>query len=284
MLARFAATMGAPRGGRLRIDVAYRSAPSALTASRVPGPGSPGRDGTGWRRPRLMIRLRLEEGEIDRRLVPAQPFHPEDDSMTKFVARYRPRIAAVLSGFDRLVFRGTLLPLVMPGGMFCFLQRAHVGLLDFKDYVRATSERLTAVVLREAIEHDRPVRYLDSSRTDKETLARQLLAEHALDEGLICAFTTVEPCMSFEYHRSADPHERGLRLRPRKCLHVYKYYRHRVFGFLGTRLQTWFPFNVQLWLNGREWLAHQLERRVTRTSGATTSASPGSGTPPARNG
>jgi hypothetical protein len=89
-----------------------------------------------------MIRPRLGEGEFDRRLVPAQPFHPEDDSMTKFVARYRPRIAAVLSGFDRLVFRGTLLPLVMPGGMFCFLQRAHVGLLDFKDYVRATSERL----------------------------------------------------------------------------------------------------------------------------------------------
>jgi hypothetical protein len=208
-----------------------------------------------------MIRPRRGGGEIARRLVPVHPFHPEDDSMTKFVARYRPRIAAVLSGFDRLVFRGTLLPLVMPGGMFCFLQRAHVGLLDFKEYVRATSERLTAVVLREAIEHDRPVRYLDSPRTDKETLARQLLAEHALDEGLICAFTTVEPCMSFEYHRSADPHERGLRLRPRKCLHVYKYYRHRVFGFLGTRLQTWFPFNIQLWLNGREWLAHQLERR-----------------------
>jgi hypothetical protein len=67
--------------------------------------------------------------------------------------------------------------------------------------------------------------------------------------------------MSFEYHRSPDPSERGLRLRPRKCLHIYKYYLHPVFGFLGTRLQTWFPFNVQIWLNGREWLARQLERK-----------------------
>ena len=87
--------------------------------------------------------------------------------MDQFLARYRPRIAAVLSGFDRLVFRGTLLPLVMPGGMFCFLQRAQVGLLDFKDSVLATSERVKEVALREALEHDRPVRYLESSTTDK---------------------------------------------------------------------------------------------------------------------
>jgi hypothetical protein len=181
--------------------------------------------------------------------------------MTKFLARYRPRIAAVLCGFDRLVFRGTLLPLVMPGGMFCFLQRAQVGLLDFKEYVLATSERVKAAALREALEHDRPIRYRESRRTDKEPLARRLLAEHPVEEGLVCAFKTLEPCMSFEYHRSPDPHERGLRLRPRKCLHLYKYYRHRVFGFLGARLQTWFPFNIQIWLNGREWLARQLECR-----------------------
>lgn len=181
--------------------------------------------------------------------------------MTKFLARYRPRIAAVLSGFDRLVFRGTLLPLVMPGGMFCFLQRAQVGLLDFGEYVRATSDRVKAAALREAVAHDRPVRYLESSTTDKEKLARHLLAEHPLEQGVICAFKTVEPCMSFEYHRSADRRERGLRRRRRTCLHIYKYYRHPVFGFVGTRLQTWFPFNIQIWLNGREWLAHQLERR-----------------------
>jgi hypothetical protein len=181
--------------------------------------------------------------------------------MERFVARYRPLITAVLSGFDRLVFRGTLLPLVMQGGMYTFLTRANVALLDFKPYVLATSERVKAAALREAIDHDRPVRYLESSTIDKEALARRLLAEHPVDDGLICAFKTLEPCMSFEYHRSPDPHERGLRLRPRKCLHVYQYYRHRVFGFLHARLQTWFPFAIQICLNGREWLARQLERR-----------------------
>jgi hypothetical protein len=181
--------------------------------------------------------------------------------MDRFLARYRSRISAVLSGFDRLVFRGSLLPLIMPGGMFCFLQRAHVGLLDFKDYVEATTKRVIAGALREAVEHERPIRYLESSTIDKEKLARQLLAEHPVEEGLICAFKTLEPCRSFEYHRSPDRHARGLRLRRRTCLHLYQYYRHPRFGFLGTRLQTWFPFNIQITLNGREWLAQQFHRR-----------------------
>jgi hypothetical protein len=157
--------------------------------------------------------------------------------MTTFLARHRSRIAAVLSGFDRLVFRGTLLPLVRPGGMFGFLQRAHVGLLDFKDYVLATSERAKAAALREAVAHDRPIRYLESSAIDKEKLARRLLVEAPVETGVICAFKTVEPRMSFEYHRSPDPRARGLRLRPRKCLHVYTYYRHPVFGFVGARTE-----------------------------------------------
>jgi hypothetical protein len=38
----------------------------------------------------------------------------------RILARYRPLITAVLSGFDRFVFRGSLLPLIMDGGMSTF--------------------------------------------------------------------------------------------------------------------------------------------------------------------
>jgi len=181
--------------------------------------------------------------------------------MDAFVARHRSAVTAVLSGFDRLVFRGTLLPLVRPRGMYSFLTRAGVRLLDFKKYVEKTSERIKEASLAEATRLGRPVRYLESSRINKEDLVRRILAEDPVEEGLICAFRVVEPCMSFEYHLSSDRRERGLRLRPRKCLHVYKYYLHRTFGLLGARLQTWFPFNVQIWINGREWLAWDLRKR-----------------------
>lgn len=182
--------------------------------------------------------------------------------MDRFVARHASLVTSTLSGFDRIVLRGTLLPLVQDRGMFAFLARAGVRLLDFKSFVVRTSERVKQATLAAAERLRRPVRYLESSRTSKEDLARRLLAEHPLDKpGLVCALKTVEPCMSFEYHRSSDPRERGLKLRPRKCLHLYQYFVHPAFGFMNARLQTWFPFNVQICLNGREWLARQLRRR-----------------------
>jgi hypothetical protein len=48
--------------------------------------------------------------------------------------------------------------------------------------------------------------------------------------------------------------------RRRKCLHVYQYWCDHVFGFMNARIQTWYPFNIQLCINGREWLARQMDR------------------------
>jgi hypothetical protein len=185
--------------------------------------------------------------------------------MKTFVARHAALVTSVLSGFDRLVFRGTLMPLVRERGMHVFLSRAKVRLLDFKDFALRTSERVKEAALAEAQRRARPVLYLASSGASKEDLARKLLVQHPLEKpGLICSFKAVEPCMSFEYHRSQDPQERGLKLCPRKCLHIYHYRLHPMFGFMNVRIQTWFPFSVQICLNGREWLARHLHRRHSR--------------------
>ena len=34
---------------------------------------------------------------------------------------------------------------------------------------------------------------------------------------------------------------------------------HPVLGFMNARIQTWFPFRIQICLNGREWLAQQMQ-------------------------
>ena len=45
----------------------------------------------------------------------------------------------------------------------------------------------------------------------------------------------------------------------RKCLHYYHYHLHPELGLMHVRLQTWFPFTMQVCLNGREWLARQMD-------------------------
>jgi hypothetical protein len=184
-----------------------------------------------------------------------------ENAVKQFLARHAARITGVLSGFDRLVFRGTLLPLVRDRGMHVLLARAGLRLLDFKDYAQSVTERVREASLAEATRLERPIHYLPSASVNKEAMAQRISVQSPVERGLLCALTVVEPCMSFEYHRSPNPAERGLRLCPRKCLHIYKYYQHPVFGFMNARLETWFPFNVQICLNGREWLATEFARK-----------------------
>jgi hypothetical protein len=54
------------------------------------------------------------------------------------------------------------------------------------------------------------------------------------------------------------PQRFRLRRLPWKCLHIDHDDQHSIFGFCNVRIQTWFPFNVQICINGREWLARQL--------------------------
>jgi hypothetical protein len=178
--------------------------------------------------------------------------------MKRFVARFESLVSGVLSGFDRLVFRGSLMPLMRPRGMHGFLAQTGVRLLDFGKYAEKTSERVKAAALAPARDAGRPVQYLASSRGSKEEIAGGLLRQHPTEAGVVCALYAVEPCRSFEYHKAQSESERGLRLVNRKCLHVYQYRLHPTFGFMNARIQTWFPFNVQVCLNGREWLGRQL--------------------------
>lgn len=182
----------------------------------------------------------------------------EENAVEKFLSRYGSLVTGVLSGFDRIVFHGVLQPLIRKLGMYYFLKDAGIQLIDFKRFALETTERLKRAAVAEAERFKRPVKYLTSSRESKEDLAREILARDPVQEGLICVFTTLEPCMTFEYQRSQDRSERGLKLYPGKCLHLYQYRIDPVFGFMSARMQTWFPFNVQICMNGREWLARQL--------------------------
>jgi hypothetical protein len=93
----------------------------------------------------------------------------------------------------------------------------------------------------------------------KEDLARQIAERDNIKDGLICILTAVEPCQTFDIFRNKDAKRLQLIPRYRKCLHIYHYMFHPVFGFMNARLQTWFPFRIQICINGREWLSKQMD-------------------------
>jgi hypothetical protein len=179
--------------------------------------------------------------------------------MKEFVAKFGDHINGVLSGFDRLVFRGHLRGISYVAGMHRYLWANQVLLKGFGEHADQVTERLKAASLAAAKEPQRPVQYLASSKTSKEEVARAIAAQDRVTNGLVCVLTSVEPCWSFDIHKNREEKKLELVQRPRHCLFLYHYYMHPVFGFMNARIQTWFPFPIQICLNGREWLARQMD-------------------------
>ena len=181
--------------------------------------------------------------------------------MDRFIQEYAADVIGSLSGFDRLVLRGTVRALAVKSGMLFYLRQAGVLLKDFAPFVKAKSEELKSASRREAERLGRPVEYLPSPRACKEDVAREIARRDSVDKGLICVLTSVEPCRSFEVFRNRAKKRIELQPRTRKCLFLYHYWFDPVFGFMSARIQSWFPFAVQVCLNGREWLCRQMDER-----------------------
>ena len=179
--------------------------------------------------------------------------------MQKFIANHQGQIAGVLSGFDRLVFRGTLRSIAHTPGMSQYLASNNVLLTNFGSHVERVSTQLKTASLAEARAADRPVRYLASAAVSKEKIAQQIAAKDGITAGLVCVLTCVEPCRTFEIYRDRATWQLRLQPRIRKCLFLYHYRVHPALGLLNARIQTWFPFSIQICLNGREWLAQQMD-------------------------
>jgi len=180
--------------------------------------------------------------------------------MNKFITKYGAKIVGVLRGWDRLAFQGTLgrgrFHAVY--GMRYYLNTVGVLLKDFAEHAKAMTQQLIAASIQHAEDTERPIRYVPSYHTRKGLLAQQLLSEHPIDEGLICVFRCVEPCVTFSVRGSRETKKLKLVKEGGKCLHLYHYYLDPVFGLMYVRIQTWFPFMIQIGINGREWLTQRM--------------------------
>jgi hypothetical protein len=184
--------------------------------------------------------------------------------MDEFIAKYQDQISGVLSGFDRLVLRGTLRQISHPFGLQGYLWANQVLLKDFGAHAQQASETVKNGALEAMESAGRPVQYLTSSRTDKEEVARGIAARDQIEQGPVCALTCVEPCYGFDVYRNRETKQLDLVQRSRKCLFVYHYWLDPTLGWMNARIQTWFPFSIQICLNGREWLARQMTKAGIR--------------------
>lgn len=177
--------------------------------------------------------------------------------MNEFISKYQDALSGELCGWDRLVLMGTLWRNRL-AGMKGYLWAHGLGARNFGDHAEEISKKVKRAAVAPFEAANRPVRYLNSGKLDKQGIARQIAAQDKIVEGPICALTAVELCSSYAIQSSEQGPQ--LRIVPRKGLFVYQYWMHPVFGFMSVRLQTWFPFPIHVYVNGREWLAQQMKQ------------------------
>lgn len=177
--------------------------------------------------------------------------------MKQLIKYFGDSIVGVTSGFDRIVFQGMIRPVMYPEGAMGFFGRKRILFKDAKNWVTEQTERLISAVEEwSKRECGEGIAYLPSTKIRKESVAREKQQEKGITVGLIGAWSCVEACGSYRLIPAKGAPK--LRYVQTRCKHLYLYLDHEDYGFMSIRIQTWFPFRIQIAMNGREWLARQL--------------------------
>ena len=163
-----------------------------------------------------------------------------------FVQQHKSDVIGVLHGWDRLRLQGTLRSLYYQPVMEEYLRQAGVLWKDFKTFATTLTARVRQAAVDLAAKHHRPMLYLNSSRTRKEDEARKIQQRDKIELGLIAVLSCVEPCRTWFLRGNRITRKLELRLEWGKCIHLYFYWMHEQLGFLHLRLQSWFPFLIQI--------------------------------------
>jgi hypothetical protein len=180
--------------------------------------------------------------------------------MKTFMNRYGAQVKGVISGWDRLAFRGTLRWLSNVAGLTTYLSHTHILLKDFSSWAQSLTTRVRRSCEAVAEGFGIPALYLRSSADDKEALARRIAADGGIEEGPICMLSVVEPSFSPTVMGNRKRRRLEVVMRPRKCVWVYFYFNDPQVGLGHVRLESWLPFTIKGCLNGRHWLERSLLR------------------------
>lgn len=173
---------------------------------------------------------------------------------------YKSDIKGMISYFDRIIIKGYNRQLCNSKQFGYFLSAQKILYKDYSAYAQEKTDLLCAHIEKIAAELDRPSIYLRSPKISKEETALSLLKESPVDSGLVCLISTVENCSSMGIEKNHKDGHLFIGNQNRKCKFYYLYFIDEEFGWMHFKIQTWFPFMIQIYINGREYLSRMLDK------------------------
>lgn len=174
------------------------------------------------------------------------------------------KINGVLETFDRMIINGYILQLCNYRQFMYYLIQNEVKLVDFNKFAQEQTGNLCGHIDKYIEGNNVSLQYLTSGKLDKNELARKTFLTNPNKEGLVTAFTAVELCNTMTVKPNKETKKLEVTSRPAKCKHYYLYYNDFEFGWMFLKIQTWFPYNAQIYINGREYLSKLLDKNGIR--------------------
>jgi hypothetical protein len=178
--------------------------------------------------------------------------------MNRFAQRFADTIVSTLGCFDRVIFKGYL-PFGGDGHLNRFVDH-HLKQRrkDFVPFVQQQSQVLVEHAQAMAQRQGAPFHRLEGTLS-KERFIQDTIRQRCLREGLVAVLQVMETCRTVKLIHGQGRPRLVFARRPQRVL--YYYFLDPDFGLIHLRLQTWFPFTLQVYVNGHDWLARQLHQR-----------------------
>jgi hypothetical protein len=181
--------------------------------------------------------------------------------MQLLTERHADDIVGVLSCYDRILIQGSLPGLCYAEGMTAYLKARQIRIFDYAQFAQPLRDALRENAERLAAEHGLKILFIRKKNFRKEDRVKEILAKRGNHSGLVCIFSAMEPCGTYQPWHDKKTGETYLRPDDGKCLHYYFYFIDEELGLCYVRVPTWCPFRLQVYLNGHHWLAGQLRSR-----------------------
>lgn len=134
--------------------------------------------------------------------------------------RFDGKINGVLETFDRIIINGYIQPFHNFRLFLYYLIQKNVLLKDFDSFARQQTDTLCSHIETYIRDNDSTLTYLNSEQIDKGELARQAYLQKPDKQGLICAFSTVEPCKTITVKPNRESKKLEVTSRLTKCIQV----------------------------------------------------------------
>lgn len=177
-----------------------------------------------------------------------------------FTNKYSKDIIGIISCFDREIITGSLISLTYVQGLERHLRANHILLKDFKEYAISLAKELKVNSIKLCEESNAYFEYIKSSKTNKEQLVKTVLEKRGQHPGIVAVLHTLEMDYGFDIQGNKSTQKKELVGTSRKCLHIYFYFIDEQYGLGYFRVQTFFPFKIQVYLNGHEKLAFDMDK------------------------